>query len=85
MNQQSSLSSEPITLESIIQKKEILRQQITRQKQTMNLLAKEIIAPAVPVAGKTNSMMRAFNTGMAAFDGIMMGVKIMRRIRKLFR
>ena len=29
--------------------------------------------------------MRAFNTGMAVFDGVMLGVKLMRKVRKIFR
>ena len=30
-------------------------------------------------------VMRAFNTGMAVFDGAMLGIKLMRKIRKIFR
>ena len=26
-----------------------------------------------------------FNTGMAVFDGVMLGVKLMRKVRKIFR
>lgn len=85
MNQQTVPNPESITLECIIAKKEALRLKINEQKQKMHLLTREIVAPAVPMANKSNSIMRAFNTGMAAFDGIMMGMKIMRRIRKLFR
>ena len=29
--------------------------------------------------------MRSFNTGMAVFDGIVMGIKIMRKVRAYFR
>ena len=29
-------------------------------------------------------MMRAFNTGMAVFDGIVLGVKVMKKFRKIF-
>ena len=29
--------------------------------------------------------MRSFNTGMAIFDGVVMGVKIMKKIRRFFR
>ena len=29
--------------------------------------------------------MCAFNTGMAVFDGVMMGIKFMRKIKRAFR
>lgn len=75
----------PITLETIVQKKLELRQEIQQQKKNITLLAQELIAPVAPAAGKANQLMRAFQTGMAAFDGILLGLKMMRRIRKLFR
>lgn len=75
----------PITLESITQKKLELQQQIQQQKEIMILLTREIIAPVAPATGKANQLMRAFHTGMAAFDGILLGIKMMRKVRKLFR
>ena len=32
----------------------------------------------------TDTIMRAFNTGMAVFDGLMLGVKLMRKARRMF-
>ena len=29
--------------------------------------------------------LRAFNTGMAVFDGAMLGIKLMKKVRKIFR
>lgn len=84
MNQTTHTSALPLTLESIAQQKAKLRQQIQQRKDTIAILTKEIMAPVSPAAGKTGLMMRAFNTGMAAFDGIMLGLKIIRRMRKLF-
>ena len=37
-----------------------------------------------PATNKANAMMRAFNTGMAVFDGIVLGVKVMKKFRKIF-
>lgn len=83
MNQTSETSTLPITLESIALQKAELRKQIQQRKEAMAVLAKDIVAPVTPAAGKAGLMMRAFNTGMAAFDGIMLGLKIIRRMRKL--
>lgn len=74
----------PFTLESIALQKVELLQRIHVQKNVMTALTREIFAPLAPAADKTNSMMRAFNTGMAVFDGVMMGLRIMRRIKMLF-
>ena len=43
-----------------------------------------IFAPLEPATNKANAMMRAFNTGMAVFDGIVLGVKVMKKFRKIF-
>lgn len=84
MTQTHDTSDLPITLETIAQQKAKLRQQIQQRKDTMTILAKEIVAPVAPATGKAGLMMRAFNTGMAAFDGVMLGLKIIKRMRKLF-
>lgn len=74
----------PLTLESIAQQKAELLQQIHVKKDVMIELTRDIFAPLAPAAGKNNSMMRAFNTGMAVFDGVMIGLKIMRKLKMLF-
>lgn len=53
-------------------------------KKAMTLTAKNLFAPAAPVASKGDAIMRSFNTGMAIFDGIVLGVKVMRNVRRLF-
>lgn len=74
----------PVTLESIARQKAELRQQISQQKEVMTRLTQEIFAPLEPATNKAGSVMRAFNTGMAVFDGIMLGVKVMGRFRRFF-
>ncbi|WP_294585658.1 hypothetical protein [uncultured Bacteroides sp.] len=74
----------PITLESIALQKAELLEQIHDQKDVMNELARDIFAPLAPATDKASSMMRAFNTGMAVFDGVMLGLKLMRKFRNLF-
>ncbi len=75
----------PITLESIAQQKAELLQQIRGQKEVMTEITRDIFAPLAPATNKANSMMRAFNTGMAIFDGVMLGVKLMRKFKKLLK
>ena len=79
----NTTNTTPVTLESIAQKKAMLLQEIRLQKEIMTGLTQEIFAPLEPATNKANAMMRAFNTGMAVFDGIVLGVKVMKnRIKK---
>lgn len=83
MNNQQT--TQKITLEDIARRKEEILVEIRVQKDAMTTTAKEIFAPLAPVASSGNSLMRSFNTGMAIFDGVMMGIKIMKKIRSLFQ
>ena len=51
----------------------------------MNDTARNLFAPITPAANKGTAIMRAFNTGMAVFDGAMLGIKLMKKVRKIFR
>ena len=68
-----------ITLEEITQRKKKLL------KRAMTATTREIFAPLAPATNKADSLMRSFNTGMAIFDGVVMGIKIMKKIRAYFR
>lgn len=83
MNNQQT--TRKITLEDIARRKEEVLIEIRVQKEAMTATAKEIIAPLAPAASAGNTLMRSFNTGMAIFDGVMMGIKIMRKVRSMFR
>lgn len=74
-----------ITLEDITLRKKELLVEIRTQKYAMTATAREIFAPLVPATNKADALMRSFNTGMAVFDGVMMGVKIMRKVRAYFK
>lgn len=82
MNNQST--SPKITLNDIARRKEELLEEIRAQQKTMATTARSIFAPLAPAASKGNAMMRSFNTGMAIFDGVMLGIKMMKKIRSLF-
>lgn len=81
----SDISQTIATLEDLqLQKAEALGK-LRTQKQVMTDAAKNLFAPVAPAADKGTAIMRAFNTGMAVFDGVMLGVKLMRKVRKMFR
>ena len=60
-------------------------EEIRGQKKAMTRTAQRIFAPLAPATSQTDAIMRSFNTGMAIFDGVVMGVKIMKKIRRFFR
>ena len=74
-----------ITLEEITLRKEKLQGEIKAQKKAMTATARDIFAPLAPPTYKADAIMRSFNTGMAIFDGVMTGIKVMRKIREYFR
>lgn len=82
---QNNTPTPPLTLESIAQQKKELRQAILQQKEVMTELTRSLVAPLTPATSKTGTIMRAFNTGMAVFDGAMMGLKLMKRLRRFLR
>ncbi len=73
------------TLEEIAERKKKLLNEIRAQKKAMTATTREIFAPLAPATNKANSLMRSFNTGMAVFDGVVLGIKIMRKVRTYFR
>lgn len=78
-------TSKKVTLEDITLRKEKLLEEIHAQKQAMTTTAKKIFAPLAPTTSKVDALMRSFNMGMAVFDGIVMGIKVMHKIRRYFR
>ncbi len=74
----------PFTLEEIARRKEESLRQIRDRKEKITTLAKEIFSPAASHNDGKSSIMRTLNTGMAVFDGVMLGMKVIRRVRSLF-
>lgn len=81
----STQTSHKYTLEEIAERKQALLDEIRIQKKTMTSITREIFAPLAPATTKADSIMRSFNTGMAVFDGVVMGVKIIRKVRTYFK
>lgn len=75
----------PTTLDEIRILKSKALADVRRQKKSLNDTTRKLFAPHAPATSKGDSITRAFHTGMAAFDGIMLGIKIIKKIRKTFR
>jgi len=73
-----------ITLEEISQRKEKLLKDIRQQKEQMKATASDLFAPVKPTS-KAGAIMHSINSGMAVFDGVILGMKVIKRIRKAFR
>lgn len=74
----------PLTLEEIAGRKEETLRQLRERKQRLGVLSKEVFSPVEPGVSGRSSLMQTINTGMAIFDGVMLGLKVMRRVRRLF-
>ena len=84
MEEKSVSTSPVITLEEISRRKKEVKKQIEIQKVLMTSTASELFSPT-KATNKMEFFMNSFNSGMAVFDGVMTGLKIMRRIRLLFK
>ena len=73
-----------IALEDIIQRKDDLKKEIDAQNKIIIKSVRNIFAPE-PATSSANSLMKSFNTGLAIYDGVMTGIKIMRKIRVFLR
>lgn len=79
------LNDQDITLENISSKKAEIAQQLLQQKKQINKLSHQLFTPMPSATSKMDSLMRTFNSGLAAYDGVMTGLKIIRRIKSTFR
>ncbi len=74
-----------LTLEDISERKRKVLSDIQAQKKAMTATTQEIFSPLAPAATKADSLMRSFNTGMAVFDGVVLGIKVIRKLRRYFK
>lgn len=73
----------PITLEDLRTHKQEVLKDIKEQHTLLNNKFDRIIAPFVR-SESSNPLLNSFNFGIAAIDGIIMGVKMLRKISSLF-
>ena len=81
----SAQTPQKFTLEEISLRKKKLLNEIHAQKKAMTAKAIALFVHFAPAHNKADAIMRSFNTGMAIFDGVMLGVKVMRKVRTYFR
>ena len=84
MNTQPNTPKTVITLDRICQLKAEKLAEIRASKQRIANQARELFHPAETI-GSANALMNNFSSGMAIFNGVMTGFKIIKRIRGLFR
>lgn len=80
----TNTSKRQITLEDISRQKKDIHRQIKEQKQLIQLTASDLFAP-VKASNKVELLMNSVNSGLAVVDGVMTGMKIMRRVRSFFK
>lgn len=73
-----------ITLETIAQLKAQKLEEVRKAKAQMTATLHEIFAPAERKGG-VEGLMQSVSTGIAVYDGVRTGIKIMRRFGSLFR
>ena len=76
--------NKPITLEMIRQQKTEKLTEIRASKQRITESARQLFHP-VETTGGANMLVNNFSSGIAIFNGVMTGFKIIRRIRNLFK
>ena len=84
MNTPKTTPKEVITLDKIYQQKAEKLAEIQASKHRIANQARELCHPSETANG-TNALMNNFSSGIAIFNGIMTGFKIIKRIRNLFR
>ena len=84
MNTPKTTPKEVITLDKIYQQKAEKLAEIQASKQRIANQTRELFHPS-ETANETNALVNNFSSGIAIFNGIMTGFKIIKRIRNLFR
>ena len=77
-------SKNPLTLEVIRLQKKAVKEEIEVQKKVISQNLKCIFNPEEDRSSHILSF-KTLNTGLAIFDGVLFGFKIISRLRKLFR
>lgn len=73
----------PYTIEWVNQQKTEREEKIQASKKRIQNLTQQLFAPTRS-NNKVDNMMQHINMGIAAYDGIMTGVKVLRRIQNFF-
>ncbi|MBU3838341.1 MAG: hypothetical protein H9777_08535 [Candidatus Phocaeicola faecigallinarum] len=71
------------SIQDITERKNNKKSELSASKKKIQELTQNLFSPP-EAKNKMDLMMHHFNTGMAAYDGIMTGVKIYKRLRAVF-
>lgn len=77
-------NSKVYTLDLIREEKRQVRKQIQESTDRIRSTYQGMVAPPKQPTTKMESFMNAFDQGMAIYDGVMMGMRIVRTIRSIF-
>lgn len=80
----TNLNLEKYTMDDIVRLKQKLQEDIHNQKTIMSDLTHEIFAPLAPAPAGKNGLMHSFNKGVAIFDGVVLGLKVIQKFRSFF-
>lgn len=72
-----------ITLEDIRKRKGEKKKEIEKSRERMMKITQDLFVPVKPQNG-FDGIMQNINAGIAAYDGLMTGIKIFKRIRTFF-
>lgn len=72
------------TLQELQQQKAEALKELRIQQEKLTSASRNLFAPPAPATSKGASFMQLFNTGMAIFDGAMIGIKVIRSIQRIF-
>lgn len=73
-----------ITLEDISRRKMEVLDNIRIQHKVLSEVSQHIFSPFLPPSQGKSSLISKFNTGVAIFEGVILGIKFIYRIRKAF-
>lgn len=72
-----------ITLEEITQRKEALKKEIVQKEERISELTHELFSASPPKTG-VESIMQHAQSALWIYDGVMTGVKVVRRFQRFF-
>lgn len=77
-------SQKRVTLEDVIARQEELLAEIKKKEEKMSNYSQQIFAPFLSSSENNHSLIKKINTGVAIFDGAVIGLKLFKSFRKIF-
>lgn len=80
----SKLSARPDVLGAIRQQKRLLRKEIAASQTAITSSARALVSPVTRVSQQGHSVSRLVSRGMAIFEGVRIGLRLIRATRSFF-